>query len=1064
MALQPSNAYNITNADRALFDTGLLSLVAIEDAHARRDPRLAEYVVKLAQLDPTPKGLAEARQQGKFTYPELVDALTASRRYGENEISRLSRAVQRISGLSEKVEGDTSFVFGAIPRSELRDRIAELHGLLWRTLEGEANKPFLPDRIRLDEIIGRLWEDESAYARATLLDVIQHVPLKYGPWRALKKIFKASIERRDWEVFGAITARLDQAYSSSARSGAWDRKPTDGFRISHTRSSAIDPTRRTQIYLLRRAWRTLRQLGTSEAGLYVEVAVEVMRHYPAHTSNATNTWVLQHILFHEVGRYTQDSVFVGWRDRRDLIENRAYVNLWRQPRAFDSLLRLLESSRSSFMNTFAVSALKEDFSDRLGALDVELLARMAKSDVTALHEFLVWWFEEKAHISQDAYIAKGYHEIIIALLESKSSKARAFSARFIKAHKHDLTEAIPLDRVLWLVRHDQNDLHTLGLFLLDPEDSPYTLELQTWTDLLNDRRTLPLARNALLKSSAVEGLSLDWYKGRLHSPHRWVVDFAFELLEDPRRQRAGENWLGFYVDLLEPKGLNQRVAQLSLDNLQREREEHPEDEPDRYLHALDDTFLRALVVHPSSTVYWRLFEWLREGLVEIDQLGVGFLKQLIARDAWQQQQWASADWLGDYLKRWQLGSRYFEYRVADSVRELLSDPSVVTLDQLGTQWTIERAERAEKGESEYEFAKTVMLAQLPIAALAADPDAEDAYQLGGEALFKLLGLGLTPDAETARPPGLYRQLFTERYNRLRRHRDANAELLEAAYCVPDEVLTFELFKQMSNDADPKVRRLATIIGELELSRWAEQGEITFSDLYEIFTTGVETMCDLMRKAASKTPPSHTFRIDLERIDHLNPEDFFACGFLHASSPRARDFGIQVLKDFPEKFGRDAAALLRYADSADRRVREMIVKALWVHYHQRSTTRTEQDYQPEGADNADEFLSTKAPLEHTETLVELLRQVAFRLPATHPIKVELGRSTPATPTWRNKTALIETLRDIAVNDASFAVAVTPLLNELIASYGKTEHEACLVALTRIQLAHPTIALWDASLAS
>ena len=43
---------------------------------------------------------------------------------------------------------------------------------------------------------------------------------------------------------------------------------------------------------------------------------------------------------------------------------------------------------------------------------------------------------------------EGLHLIIIALLESRSSKARGFAIRFVKAYKHQLVADIPLERVL----------------------------------------------------------------------------------------------------------------------------------------------------------------------------------------------------------------------------------------------------------------------------------------------------------------------------------------------------------------------------------------------------------------------------------------------------------------------------------------------------------------------------------------------------------------------------------------------------------------------------------------
>ena len=66
------------------------------------------------------------------------------------------------------------------------------------------------------------------------------------------------------------------------------------------------------------------------------------------------------------------------------------------------------------------------------------------------------------------------------------------------------------------------------------------------------------------------------------------------------------------------------------------------------------------------------------------------------------------------------------------------------------------------------------------------------------------------------------------------------------------------------------------------------------------------------------------------------------------------------------------------------------------------------------------------------------------------KVVKGRPLPAR---RAKLLLLETLRDLAVEDVAFARVIVPLLREFLVSRGPSERAACLVALTRIGLAHP-----------
>ena len=53
------------------------------------------------------------------------------------------------------------------------------------------------------------------------------------------------------------------------------------------------------------------------------------------------------------------------------------------------------------------------------------------------------------------------------------------------------------------------------------------------------------------------------------------------------------------------------------------------------------------------------------------------------------------------------------------------------------------------------------------------------------------------------------------------------------------------------------------------------------------------------------------------------------------------------------------------------------------------------------------------------------------------------------------SLVEVMRDLALEDGVFARGVLPLLQEFMASRGKSERDACLVAVTRIRKTHPAL---------
>jgi hypothetical protein len=74
------------------------------------------------------------------------------------------------------------------------------------------------------------------------------------------------------------------------------------------------------------------------------------------------------------------------------------------------------------------------------------------------------------------------------------------------------------------------------------------------------------------------------------------------------------------------------------------------------------------------------------------------------------------------------------------------------------------------------------------------------------------------------------------------------------------------------------------------------------------------------------------------------------------------------------------------------------------------------------------------------------------PAAPPAGAKPVKGRPL-PARKAKLLLLETLRDLAVEDAAFAGVLLPLLREFVVSRGPSERAACLVAITRIDLAHP-----------
>src|SRR5262249_40274193 len=195
----------------------------------------------------------------------------------------------------------------------------------------------LPSRLRLHEVLLTLWQDDSAFARSCLLRIIARMPLVYGPWRAMKRIFKEAEAKGDTEIYGAIAARFDTTLAMGAG--------------SHQGSGA------TLAYLVRRSWRFLRRTAEGLPACYADYAADVLAAYREDTPWA-RTWVANHIIYHGTKEYSR-SRFTFRQPPDDVVKNRAYRELWqRTPRP---LFSLLERAQSDFVRHFAASALKADF-------------------------------------------------------------------------------------------------------------------------------------------------------------------------------------------------------------------------------------------------------------------------------------------------------------------------------------------------------------------------------------------------------------------------------------------------------------------------------------------------------------------------------------------------------------------------------------------------------------------------------------------------------------------------------------------------------------------------------
>jgi hypothetical protein len=1045
--------------------------------------------------------------------PELVGLIEALATQADDTSTPVREGVPTFAQFLAEIR---SWAFRHKPKDEqMHLRIEKM-----KALEAPEAEAALPDRLRLHELLVTLWQDNSVFARACLLRVIASVPLVYGPWRALKRIFKEAEARGDTEVYGALAARFDMAHAGR------------GHQVSGA----------TIAYLVRRAWRYLRRTAVQLPAAYADFATDVLAHY---TDDASwrGLWVCNQIFYHESRQYTRTHFRHGY-PADDMLSQRAFADLWRRsPRP---LFALLERARSDQVRTFAAEALKTDFRAVLREVDPGWVARLTTVGSGAVDDLVVWVLTNVPRFEQSAFRSLGLHEAVLRLFDSPSQAARSYAAGYARTHARDL----PTPELVRLVDNDSDDVRALVFDLLRGRDPRTEVGLDAWGRLLETEHGHDLATAAIPQHFGPSELTPAWFKARLFSSSARAFEFARALL--PRIHPTRQLGPAFFADLIdsisdpstESAG---NVAAFALDELARF---------DR--NTLDRDFLQQLLLH--SLTRTRAAAWIDEGKLEAKTLPLDFWKALAFHPAWEANPWVRAleasgrDWAR------QLG---FDEALADRVLGWLGDVRRFPAASLGFEWLMELVDRSEPRYHDWavevmikafrpaDFAPQQQAAEAAAAPQAVDftgrsfvftgkmatmprRDAEQRVQdangavassvtkklhylvIGDEgsplysggakgdkqrkaeqlnaaganiqiisetAFLQMLSQGapqaVSADAiqagcerlwQMALAPGsgaARRGEFARKYL-LRHHPDiAQTETdrpVDPGAEVPADFLTFQRVQPLFPETRKPLRDFALELARWEFARWHPPAEALLA------------LCELphpeVRKfvaealLADDSAEKRRFRIDPET---LPPEGVYR--FCESPDPDVRRLGVQIIQRSPRL--RTPEELFRLTESPDRLVRGFVIRTLWSLYRDRGISADwkptipptttigaaratpPQDRGP-GVPHRPERLPAGEP-----SLAEFLRRVLFEVPPGPPPKSAAADGSTTTPRLkplparRAKLELVETMRDLALEDSAFAAGVLPLLEEFMISRGQSERAACLVAVTRIRHRHPTL---------
>lgn len=959
----------------------------VQRAYQTRDPSLPELVVALAQApDPPTKSV----RQGVLTYQGFVSELNSwSFRYYKSDEEKQN---YRISS--------------------------------WKVLESPEAEVPLPDRLWLHQIVTSLWEANGPYERECLIKIIMTCPLKWGPWRALKRIYKEAEEADDMEVYGALAVRFDMENS--------------GYFYSN------EVSRATLMYLVRRAWRYLRRKGESFSSVYADSAVEFLRYYNENT-RWNKTWIANHIFFHNGQRYGQSS-FMYWSMPNDLIKDRAFAEAWqRTPRP---LFSLLERAQCEKVRKFAVDALKTDFRTVLREVEASWVARLVGVNSATAHEFVVWLLKNVPKFEASSFRDMGLHEPVLLLLESPSNEARAYAASYARTHARDLA----LEELVRLANNDHGEVRKLAFDLLRELDPREGVGLDWWGKMLGTQYGHDVAVDVLRKHFGASELTAAWFRERLLSDSNKVIEFAKKQLPETHNIKS----LGtkYFTTLFDEEKLSSNVANFALEQIERHFE----------LGSIDVDFWRRSLLHSlSMNVIQR---WINEDKLKPAEMGVEFWRSLSYHPAWEEDAWVKQ--LKGSGRAW---ARELSYNssLAYYARQILGDTRKFTPEQVGFEWLMSLVVRL---ESEYnQFAEGYLLSAFKPADFAPKGTSGALVAAGCEALWHMA----TSEGDENEP----QRTFAIKYLR-QHHPQLGAELTGKTIAedaqIPREFFSFDRVKPLLLEPRTKLRKLALELGLWEMARWAppldeivELCELRFAEVTRFFER-----CLL----AEDIKENERFRLGRDKLTVSGVYRF--CESLDKTT---RKIGMALIAKYDDLAV--PSELFRLTESPDRQMRAFVIRRLWHLYRDRGVT---MHWQPTPVElqytkskkktTGPEYETGPGPAQRPEgvpvegdELVDFLRRELFGIPPAKLSKEEAsmadaqesggeGAKAQVKPVAARKAklSLIEVIRDLALEDGDFAQLVSPLLREFMGSRGVSERSACLVALTRIDQTHPQLNVW------
>jgi hypothetical protein len=931
----------------------------LEHAAARRDPQFVPWALEfLAQPDP-PAGQPEDPPDDYQAQRLPPDAWSLDR----------MRQAQNPQAMAGKTADE---------------RQAARAGA-WAALLASPNP--LP-RLKLGQVLLDLYAADDEPARALLLELIPQLPpnaIGWGIWQGIKGIYKQAEQRHDLAMLGALCCRLDV------------QPVTAGGEIS----------RGTWLYMRRRAWRYLRQLGQALPELFPVFAGQVLRHYPE-PQPLHQCWILNQIWRHKDLIGKTDQGVVSPYGLPEKLDRRAFDDAWKISPA--PLLRLLEDARNAQVCDFAIRCLDQDFKDALRHAEPAWLARLGGKPLAIVHEFVLRLLRDNPEFHQSKLKQLGLHDMVLGLLYSNNSPARRYAIDYARAYATDL----PVAELVKLVSNSVQDVQTFAVALLE-QRPPTELGLPIIFKLLGTPASAALAKAKLrqgfkpaditaeqfvevaLAPSGPNAGTLELQMQQLMELMQQGVQMDFERVINNLGKRSGSSSAldavlefykeakvkvpaAYYRQLLDDPRCNPLARQRALKALA--------DYPGR---EIGTEWLQKALLDPQLNSV--VANWLRQGKLKGEDLDVEWLKGLVMRPA-----------------------------LRPLALQLLGDGQLVAPSRIGLPWLLAMARQADP--TLHDFAHRYLLQSFQ------PGDFASGDRRGIDHLWELACGPAQPE-----PVRRFAAAYLKAHHPQIGPSDPETRALNIKPGLTSADYPLSRLQPLFLDQRPDLRRLAVAIAREELRAWNEPVllyRLADSEHREPRAFAIE---QLMRLGESSVEPALP-------VEWLLPERVFQLA--ESRHKITRETALTLIRRHHERLG-DPARLAWLMESPHREVGLFTVRLLWERQRRKfAPTVKAAETQP------------GAP---AESLQQFLRKTLFGLPPGRMERRELDAEQAAPerpwPASVGKRRLIEAIKTLALSDVAFAELAAPVLAEFRHSRAKNEWQHCVAALVQIRRAHPAI---------